>query len=61
MANNRLRISTEIDFEQEGFYTGTLPVPLCADRSANQAQSGQAAASAGGCDSLKRQNLRIPP
>ncbi|SIO56640.1 MULTISPECIES: succinylglutamate desuccinylase/aspartoacylase family protein [Paraburkholderia] len=33
MANNRSRISTDIDFEQEGFQTGTLDVPHSVDRS----------------------------
>jgi predicted deacylase len=34
MASDRSRISTDIDFEQEGFQTGTLRVPHSVDRSA---------------------------
>ena len=34
MATDRSRISTDIDFEQEGFRTGTLRVPHSVDRSA---------------------------
>jgi predicted deacylase len=34
MVNDRSRISTDIDFEQEGFQTGTLRVPHSVDRSA---------------------------
>ena len=34
MATDRSRISTDIDFEQQGFQTGTLRVPHSVDRSA---------------------------
>lgn len=34
MSTDRSRISTDIDFEQEGFQTGTLRVPHSVDRSA---------------------------
>jgi hypothetical protein len=60
MANDRSRISTQINLEQEGFHAGTLRVPLSADRSAYDARSGHAAASGGGYDSLTSRNIRDP-